>query len=51
MVTVKPKRIRNSAYPANRSFHIFDQGGEDSLLAEPIVDAYHCETPFSEESR
>jgi hypothetical protein len=51
MVTVEPKRIRNRAYPANGSFHIFDRGGEDSLVAEPIVDACHRETPLSEETR
>jgi hypothetical protein len=51
MVTVEPKRIRNRAYPANGSFHIFDRGGEDSLVAETIVDACHRETPLSEEMR
>jgi hypothetical protein len=51
MVTVEPKRIRNRAYPANGSFHIFDRGREDRLVAESIVDAYHRETPFSEEPR
>src|ERR1700761_7972629 len=50
-ITVESQRICDRPYPANRGLHILNRGGEDSFIAEPVVDADHGETTLSKESR